>query len=182
MKACKFCGIKNKSIGIHQKFCKLNPDRSKNIQNSTHIGKCLNEEDEKIRREKISKTMKKNPLAGGLREGSGRGLKTWYESPIAGRVYLRSSYELAYVKYLDANQIKWKQNIKSFEYVFNEKKRRYFPDFYLIDEGCFVEIKGFKTKQDEAKWSYFPYKLQILYGKDIKQMEVQSDGCRRNRL
>ena len=52
------------------------------------------------RKRKISDSMKKNPNGGGLREGSGRGIKTWYQSPIAGRVYLRSTYELMYAQIL----------------------------------------------------------------------------------
>lgn len=40
-------------------------------------GKAGTEEREIIRRKKISETMKKNPKAGGLRKGSGRGIKGW---------------------------------------------------------------------------------------------------------
>jgi hypothetical protein len=48
---------------------------------------------EKNRKIKISESMKKNPKSGGLRIGSGRGIKGWYYSNIAGWVYLRSSSE-----------------------------------------------------------------------------------------
>ena len=125
---------------------------------------------ENERRKRISNTMKKNGISGGLREGSGRGVKTWYNSPIAGRVYLRSTYELKYAKWLDKNNINWKQNLKSFEYKFQNKIRKYYPDFYLVNEDCYIEIKGFKTKQDEAKWKYFPNKLKILYKEDLEKL------------
>ena len=54
-------------------------------------GKGSTPEKELERRRNISKSMKNNPKAGGLREGSGRGKKMWYESKIAGKVYLRST-------------------------------------------------------------------------------------------
>ena len=135
-----------------------------------------NPEKERMRKEKISQTMKANPSAGGLREGSGRGVKTWYESPIAGRVYLRSTYELIYAKFLDVQGIKWQANKKAFEYLFEDRVRHYYPDFYLVEEDCYVEVKGFKTKQDDAKWKAFPHKLKILFGKDIEKLEGSTQG------
>lgn len=142
------------------------------------IGKSLGisstHEKEIERRIKISNTSKKNKKSGGLREGSGRGIKTWYNSKIAGNVYLRSTYELKYAKWLDKNNIKWKLNSKSFDYEYDNIKRKYYPDFYLIDQKCYIEIKGFKTKQDEAKWKYFPHELKVLYKNDIEKL---MEGC-----
>ena len=158
---------KNDSISILNGSLKIS--NSLKIKPPTGIGKT--NEIELERRRKISLKLKDHPNGGGLREGSGRGIKTWYESPIAGKVYLRSTYELAYVKYLDENKINWKQNLQSFNYIYEDKKRNYYPDFYLIDEDCYIEVKGFKTKQDEAKWKYFPYKLKILFGNDIQLLE-----------
>jgi hypothetical protein len=168
--------VRPSNFGFRKKTTKgipLTEEHKEKIANSLlgkSKGTALDPEKEKERRKKISETMKANPSAGGLREGSGRGVKTWYESPIAGRVYLRSTYELIYAKFLDSRQIKWKANKKSFEYLFEDKERRYYPDFYLIDEDCYVEIKGFKTKQDEAKWKVFPHKLKVLFGKDLEKL------------
>lgn len=114
--------------------------------------------------------MRKNPLSGGIRLGSGRGHKTWYQSVIAGDVYLRSTYELEYVKWLDCNNIRWKQNSTKFPYHWNGVIRYYYPDFFLIDMNKYVEIKGYKTEQDVAKWEDFPYELEILYGIDLIKM------------
>ena len=122
------------------------------------------------RKRKISETMKKNPNAGGLREGSGRGIKTWYESSIAGNVYLRSSYELEYAKWLDQNNINWIANKTAFQYEWEGKIKKYYPDFYLIESKKYVEVKGFKTEKDEAKWKNFPFELSILYYNDLKNL------------
>lgn len=204
MANCKYCQKEVKPLGLsmHQKYCKSNPNRltksnggqkkgcttwNKGIK--THYGEKISDslrgkskgvantpEKEAERKRKISETMKKNPDAGGLREGSGRGVKTWYNSPIAGRVYLRSTYEIAYARYLDENRINWRLNSDYFEYFYEENIHKYYPDFYLVDENCFVEVKGFKTKKDEAKWIYFPHKLKVLYEKDIRKLEgYQSD-------
>lgn len=134
-------------------------------------GKASNPEKEKERKRKISETMKKNPNSGGLREGSGRGKKCWYNSPIAGNVYLRSTYELEYVKYLDLNNIIWTANKKSFKYQFEGKEYKYYPDFYLVELDLFIEIKGFKTLKDEEKWKVIP-NLKVLFYKDLIELGI----------
>jgi len=134
-------------------------------------GRALTEEKEIERRIKISRTMKERGF-GGYRRNSGRCKGFWYESIFAGKVFLRGSYELEYAKYLDKNNIKWKQNELGFSYNYQGKDRLYYPDFYLIDKNTYVEIKGFMTEQDEYKWIYFIPKLIILYKKDLLKL-----GC-----
>lgn len=141
-----------------------------------NTGKASTPEKEILRRQRISETMKKNPKAGGLRKGSGRGIKCWYESPIAGRVYLRSTYELEYCKYLDSKGIRWKQNLEGFTYHYRGQEHKYFPDFVLLDENLYIEIKGFKRVNDEAKWKEFPHKLQILYYNDLQKLGILVEG------
>ena len=68
--------------------------------------------------------MKKNPKAGGYRQGSGRGKKQWYESKIAGRVFLDSSYEVAYAKYLDYCGINWIKNKPDTHICMKRKKKK----------------------------------------------------------
>lgn len=189
---------KEKAYTAHVRLCPLNPgryvfsevDKEKQKKNATRFntsvlrlnklkekfknGELVSHQKGKLRtqeeKDKISETMKKNPKAGGLREGSGRGVKQWYESAIAGRVYLRSTYELEYVKWLDKNNIIWKANLTKFPFIWEEKTRYYYPDFYLIDEECYVEIKGYETSKDIAKWRDFPYKLKVLKLEDLKKL------------
>lgn len=87
---------------------------------------------------------------------------------------LHGSWELAYVKYLDENSILWKRCKESFTYYFDGKNRKYTPDFYLIDTDEYVEIKGYKTEKDIAKWAQFPKyrKLTILMKSELKQMKI----------
>ena len=62
----------------------------------------------------------------------------------------------------------------SFSYNFQNKLRRYTPDFYLVDTCEYVEIKGYKTEKDDAKWCQFPKDktLKILVEYDLKQLNV----------
>jgi hypothetical protein len=94
--------------------------------------------------------------SGGARLGSGRSKSGYYNG-----VYCGSTYELAWVIYNLDHDIKFERNNLGFEYKFGGKVRKYYPDFVLSD-GTFVEIKGYKTKQDLAKWKHFPHQLQIL--------------------
>ena len=79
---------------------------------------------------------------------------------------------MAYAKYLDENKIKWIRNKDIFSYSFDGKERKYKPDFYLIDEDVYVEIKGYKTDKDTAKWLQFPThrKLKVLMKKELKEL------------
>jgi len=145
--------------------------------NNFKIGKNINSQKGKKRTEeekrKISETMKKNPNAGGLRQGSGRGKKSWYESKIAGKVFLDSTWELAYVKWLDKNNINWKRNKVKFPYEKEGKVRYYIPDFYLINSDEYIEIKGFERQEDKLKWDAFPYKLTVLKYEELKKMGIE---------
>lgn len=72
------------------------------------------------------------------------------------------------------NNIKWQRNKDSFAYTFQGKERRYTPDFYLIDDDVYIEIKGYKTEKDDAKWTQFPphRKLVVLMKKNLVEMKV----------
>lgn len=87
---------------------------------------------------------------------------------------LHGSWELAYAKYLDANNIKWLRCKNSFTYSFEDKIRKYTPDFYLIESDEYVEIKGYKTPKDDAKWNQFPnhLKLTVLMETDLKVLGI----------
>lgn len=118
---------------------------------------------------KISATIRKK-----VEEG------TWHTS-LAKKMHinyknidLHGSWELKYAMYLDKFNIKWIRNKNTFDYFFDGKNRKYTPDFYLPDTDEYVEIKGYKTKKDDAKWSQFPVhqKLKILTLKELKQLNI----------
>lgn len=103
---------------------------------------------------------------------------TWHLSFSCSRTYdyngvkLHGMWEVAYAKYLDKNNIKWRRPTEKFQYTLNNVKRYYTPDFYLIDENMYIEIKGYPTQKDRAKWRDFPLNLTVLFGKDLYEMKI----------
>ena len=46
----------------------------------------------------------------------------------------------------------------------------YFPDFFLIDKNEYVEVKGYKTDRDEAKWSQVS-NLVVIEKEDLRRLD-----------
>lgn len=99
--------------------------------------------------------------AGGYREGSGRSHSGWYKG-----IYCSSTWELAFLIYhLDHNlPIKRCTFYRTYEY--NGVTHKYYPDF--ITNIGIIEIKGFKTKQWEAKQRANP-DIITLYKTDMQK-------------
>lgn len=112
---------------------------------------------------KISKTIQEKISKGTWHISLARNMHYNYNG-----IDLHGKWELEFAKYLDNNKIEWRRPSESFEYIYEGKKRKYTPDFYLINEDLYIEIKGYKTSKDEAKWSQFPKKLKIIFGKELK--------------
>jgi hypothetical protein len=93
---------------------------------------------------------------GGIREGSGRGKSGWYKG-----YYCSSSWELAWVIYSLEHNVTFSRNLEGFEYTFDNKTHKFFPDFKLEDNS-YVEVKGYETEQWKAKLSQFPHKIKVL--------------------
>ena len=89
-------------------------------------------------------------------------------------VDMHGNWELKYAIYLDASDIKWIKCKDSFSYEYQEKLRKYTPDFYLIDTGEYIEIKGYMTEKDDAKWSQFPEDktLIVLMKEELIQLGI----------
>ena len=75
-----------------------------------------------------------NPKMGGNKNTKAYG---WYISPIAGRVWLESSYEYKVATELDLNNIVWERP-KYLKYG----NKKYFADFYLIDYDVYLDPKN----------------------------------------
>jgi len=76
-------------------------------------------------------------------------------------VYCDSTWELAYVIYNIDHNIPIKRCEKVYEYTYNNKARKYHPDFELED-GTIVEIKGYEY--DES----LQYKIASVKDVDVK--------------
>ena len=66
----------------------------------------------------------------------------------------------------------WNRNKQRFSYVRPDGKvATYQPDFYVTDWEMFIEVKGYETDLDRAKWSQFPHKLDIWKRDKIQKLE-----------
>jgi predicted nucleic acid-binding Zn ribbon protein len=75
----------------------------------------------------------------------------WYQSPTAGRVWLESSYEYRVAKDLDDIGIAWTRPAY-LPYVLNEQCKKYYADFYLVDQDVYLDPKNdFLITQDKSK-------------------------------
>ena len=120
-------------------------------------------------KEKISKTMqqvvKDKPDSYNGVNINGKVKKYKYKN-----VSLDGTWELTFAQYLDKNNIKWERPCKGFEYIWNNDKHIYYPDFYLIDYNIYIEIKGFETERDYIKWKSLS-NLIIIKRKEINDIK-----------
>ena len=117
-------------------------------------------------RQKLSKSLKGK--TGGFKNFGGSGKKGTFE----GYLY-QSSWELIFIKYCLNNGIKFRRCNEHFDYVFEGKKHKYYPDFYLIDEERYVEVKGFPSKRTDAKIQSVRdkgFKIDVLGKEEICKM------------
>lgn len=201
---CKFCEKECKndnSLRNHQRLCKLNPERqttpfqdkdkqkeiaknrgnknqwsSPNYEMSDETRKKLSENANRRNANESNETREKRKatIANKVKNGE------WHVSLAKDHHYnyknvdLHGKWELNYAMWLDKNGISWQRCKDSFSYVYEGKTRRYTPDFYLPESDEYVEIKGYKTDKDDAKWSQFPkYRtLKVLLEEDLKTMGV----------
>ncbi len=119
--------------------------------------------------EKISKTILKKAETGEWHTSVAKKMHYNYNG-----IDLHGSWEYRYVLYLEENNIEWIRCKESFKYFYEDKWRTYTPDFYLPATDEYVEIKGYKTDKDEAKWAQFPsYRtLKVLTEKELRAINV----------
>lgn len=105
-------------------------------------------------RQKLSKIMKRvvanNPESYTKNNVCGRVKTVMYNG-----VKLKGSWELEVAKWLDSHNIVWNHEVAGILYEWNGV-RTYFPDFYLPDYEMYVEVKGYETDRDRAKWAAVP--------------------------
>jgi hypothetical protein len=91
------------------------------------------------------------------------------------KIFMRSSYEIVYAKYLDNREIKWLYEPKVF---ILKENNTYTPDFYLPESNTYIEVKGWwrdkaKKKFKEFKKLYSTLKIEILDKKKLIKKGVK---------
>ena len=113
-------------------------------------------------RHHTEETKRKLSKCGGIKKGAGRGKHGWYKG-----YWCDSSWELAWIIYQLDHGVKFERNDIGFDYEFEGKKRKYYPDFRLTD-GTYVEIKGWLNDMTKAKIDQFVAPLLVITGKLIE--------------
>lgn len=199
---CPECGeiYSKKGIGAH--YWRNHTEEGQEFDPNSDYGKnrvawnkgLTKEDDERIKKqietfkERIEEGEIDTSKMGGVTEESRKKIKTtikekvkngnWHYSFSKVRTYeykgyqLHGSWELKFAKWLDEKNISWKRPTQKFEYNFKGETRNYIPDFYLKEKDKFIEIKGYKTEKDEAKWRDFPYNLQVLREQDLRILDI----------
>lgn len=120
---------------------------------------------------------KQELYATGWEPTCGRAKKYDYFSPIAGKIKVDGTWELIVCKHFDSLGIKWERNRKRFPYIRPDgKAATYQPDFYVEEWDSYVEVKGYQTELDNAKWAQFPHSLEVWKKAKIKELERGQDG------
>lgn len=171
--SCRFCGRecpgKGKLAG-HVPLCVKNPKsaetRKRNVESK--IGKPLSVQ----HRENLAKTITAKVKAGEWHISFSKARRYDYRG-----IQLHGKWELAYAKYLDSMNIIWSRPNERFPYLLSGKIHFYTPDFYIPSEDVFIEIKGYETERDQAKWKMFPRKLKVIKGPELLRMGL-IDSCK----
>lgn len=135
-------------------------------------------------RAKMGKSGKNRIWTKALREQHSRAMKLAvknnpesYTSSNRGRAKQITKYglkfigkwELEFYEYCLNKSIIIERCFNSFEYEWNGI-RQYYPDFYLPQLDVFIEVKGYETDRDRAKWQQFPRKLIVIKKKEIAEI------------
>jgi len=138
--------------------------------------KALNESKNKIEflsEESLKKTK--------IRNTTSRGIQGYYWNKTFNKyVWLRSSWEFIYAKWLDKRNIPWDIEIKVYALDNNET---YKPDFFIFSENksklkYIVEIKGFWDREKHFQLNNI-IKEEVIVIKDIKPYITEDSNYRK---
>lgn len=137
-------------------------------------------------REKLGRTWRGKTLPTQMKEKISEGMQravrlypdSYSSSNVNGRVkkviykdiILDSQWEVDFAIWLDEKQIVWERPNNGFEYIYEDKKHIYYPDFYLPQLDIYVEVKGYKRERDEYKWKSL-HNLIVVSATDIKRIK-----------
>lgn len=85
-------------------------------------------------------------------------------------IKLKGTWEVETAKWLDAQNISWTNAITGFDYEWNNATHLYYPDFYLPEFNCYIEVKGYERDRDRAKWKSLD-NLIVLKQREIDKIK-----------
>lgn len=132
--------------------------------------------DPKLRKEYSAKTMK--AWAEGKFDGVRVGQCKWYRYKHSnGEEYkVQGTWELAFIKWLDENNIDFKCHRGRVPYKIKGKDKNYYPDFWIYDWNSYVDVKCrhfySEEKFDAIQDSNPGLKVKVLFKKDLVKLGV----------
>ena len=171
---CQYCSKEytNKSgYSNHVRRCPLNPNRQ--METMTMEGRARIIEKNKAFRhsdetkKKLSEIMKKAVLANPESYSSSNRGRT--KQVIVDGIKLQGQWEVDFYLWAKAKGLDPIRPTEAFKYKWNGE-RWYHPDFYIPSMDLYVEVKGYETDRDRAKWRDFPKNLRIIKEAEIKQI------------
>lgn len=91
--------------------------------------------------------------------------------------FLHSGLEFVYYASLVDDDIEWEKP-KPLTYTSGMKEHLYFPDFYLVEEDKYIEVKGHWWQKDKEKMAlvieqHKDKKIEVLRPKDIEDFDLK---------
>lgn len=178
LKECLHCRREFRFLGRHTRFCVLNPS-APGPSEKQKLGRKASGKKRRLRevsletRKRISISRRK-----AIAEGRVKMRPPGYWKSEKG---FNSSWEEMVANYLDELGIMWSFPKSPFPYTYNGKSRLYTPDFYLNRFGVYLEVKGWTTRQDLAKWKSLTRTkpLLVITWKEIKTIKSKELQLRR---
>jgi hypothetical protein len=88
-------------------------------------------------------------------------------------IKLQGQWEVDFYLWAKEEGLNPRRPTEAFKYEWNGE-RWYHPDFYIESKDLYVEVKGYETDRDRAKWRDFPRKLRIIKEAEIKSIRQKS--------
>jgi hypothetical protein len=82
-------------------------------------------------------------------------------------------WEVDFYKWALIEDLNPQRPTQGFKYTWHGE-RLYYPDFYLPILNIYVEVKGYETERDLAKWKDFTETLSVVRKNEIKEIR---NGC-----
>lgn len=158
---CEYCKATPRlELTEHLAICRANPDNKK--------GKYVWTAERRKRRSAVmKKAVKDNPES---YSSANRGRT---KQQVVDGISLQGQWEVDFYLWAKEQGLEPKRPEGSFPYTW-KGERQYFPDFYISSLDLYVEVKGYETDRDRAKWNYFPHSLCVVKKKEIEQIRK---GC-----
>lgn len=105
--------------------------------------------------------------------------KNFKHTNTIGETYIvQGSYELAFIKWLDANNMTYRCHADRITYTDDNVTRTYLPDFFVYEWDSYVDVKSTywyeqqKSKFEKIFASNLDLKLKILLEHDLRDLSI----------